>query len=187
MALPTISQAPKSFAPLARAVNQIARALNAATGDDYIKVTVCAGNIRFEITEAGRAGMIGPAGPAGATGAAGATGPTGPAGADGATGPEGPEGPEGPPGPVGPDLHLAGDLEVDGLSTLAGIECTGLTALFSGGASIVLSATGFSVNTGTKSLVIAYADLTRDMSVREIDVCDGGAAKKMLVLASAPY
>jgi hypothetical protein len=30
-------------------------------------------------------------------------------------------------------------------------------------------------------------DVTADMRIREIDVCDDGTAKKMLVLASEPY
>jgi hypothetical protein len=38
-----------------------------------------------------------------------------------------------------------------------------------------------------KDCYIANSAITRDMSVREIDVCDNGTAKKMLVLGSAPY
>ncbi len=40
---------------------------------------------------------------------------------------------------------------------------------------------------GTNSLEILESDLTHDMSIREIDVCDGGTNRKMLVIASAPY
>lgn len=39
----------------------------------------------------------------------------------------------------------------------------------------------------SKSIVIDSALLTHDMSIREIDVCEAGVAKKMLVLASAAY
>jgi hypothetical protein len=40
---------------------------------------------------------------------------------------------------------------------------------------------------GAHSLIIAESALTKDMAIREIDVCSGGVAKKMLVIASAPY
>jgi hypothetical protein len=53
-----------------------------------------------------------------------------------------------------------------------------------------MNATGLTVSDGTYSAVIDVATLTskaKNMTLREIDVCDGGAAKKMLVLASAPY
>lgn len=38
-----------------------------------------------------------------------------------------------------------------------------------------------------KTLDIQTSALTQDMAIREIDVCDGGVAKKMLVIGSAPY
>jgi hypothetical protein len=40
---------------------------------------------------------------------------------------------------------------------------------------------------GAHTLSIVESDLTQDMSIREIDVCDAGVTKKMLVIASAPY
>lgn len=40
---------------------------------------------------------------------------------------------------------------------------------------------------GLKTLTIDPESVTRDMSIREIDICDGGVAKKMLILASLPY
>ena len=40
---------------------------------------------------------------------------------------------------------------------------------------------------GAKSLVLTPADITQDMAVREIDVCDSGTPKKMLIVGSAPY
>lgn len=38
-----------------------------------------------------------------------------------------------------------------------------------------------------KTLTLKASDVTHDMGIKEIDVCDAGVAKKMLVLASAPY
>ncbi len=221
MGLPHVSKSPAAFAPLAQVINQIARALNSSAGDDYIKVTVSKGNIRFEITAAGRAGMIGPVGPAGATGspgATGATGPTGPAGDTGPAGPTGPTGatgPEGPPGPVGPNLLLTGTLEVDGTTTLGdtvisgsgtvldvtgNIEHTGDT-LHTGDLAVDglvgfesptgdvfdFGAGGFTMSNGSAVVSILLSAVTHTISVREIDVCDGGTAKKMLVIGSAPY
>ena len=200
MGLPHVSECPKAFAPLAQVINQIARALNSSAGDDYIKVTVSKGNIRFEITAAGRAGMIGPVGPAGAPGATGATGATGP---------------EGPPGPVGPNLLLTGTLEVDGTTTLGdtvisgsgtvldvtgNIEHTGDT-LHTGDLAVDglvgfesptgdvfdFGAGGFTMSNGSAVVSILLSAVTHTISVREIDVCDGGTAKKMLVIGSAPY
>jgi hypothetical protein len=40
---------------------------------------------------------------------------------------------------------------------------------------------------GTHSLELLESNLTQSMSIREIDVCDAGVTKKMLVLGSAPY
>jgi hypothetical protein len=40
---------------------------------------------------------------------------------------------------------------------------------------------------GTHTLAILESDLTHDMSIKEIDVCDGGVTKKMLVIGSDPY
>jgi hypothetical protein len=40
---------------------------------------------------------------------------------------------------------------------------------------------------GAKTLQILESDLVQNVSLREIDVCDSGVARKMLVLASAPY
>jgi hypothetical protein len=51
----------------------------------------------------------------------------------------------------------------------------------------VLADGKFKVN-GTQSLVIDPAALaSSSMSIKEIDVCDAGVAKKMLVVASDPY
>lgn len=39
----------------------------------------------------------------------------------------------------------------------------------------------------TSILTINAADLTKNMSIKEIDVCVGGVNKKMLIIASDPY
>lgn len=39
----------------------------------------------------------------------------------------------------------------------------------------------------TKYLILDLADLTQDMEFTEVDVCDSGTAKKMLIIGSAPY
>jgi hypothetical protein len=40
---------------------------------------------------------------------------------------------------------------------------------------------------GANTLAIDESDLSHDMSIKEIDVCVAGVAKKMLVIASDPY
>jgi hypothetical protein len=40
---------------------------------------------------------------------------------------------------------------------------------------------------GANELLIDESDLTHNMSIKEIDVCVAGVAKKMLVIASDPY
>jgi len=42
-------------------------------------------------------------------------------------------------------------------------------------------------NAAVANLFLQMSAITRNMSIREIDVCDGGVAKKMLVIGSAPY
>jgi hypothetical protein len=74
----------------------------------------------------------------------------------------------------------------------AGLSTTYPTILktLTGTSEVTMNATGVTVSDGTYSAVIDVATLTskaKNMTLREIDVCDGGAAKKMLVLASAPY
>lgn len=45
----------------------------------------------------------------------------------------------------------------------------------------------FKVVNGSYSLSVPFASVTRNMTIKEIDVCSGGVAKKMLILASDPY
>lgn len=40
---------------------------------------------------------------------------------------------------------------------------------------------------GVHQLLISEADLVADMAIKEIDVCDAGVTKKMLVIGSDPY
>lgn len=40
---------------------------------------------------------------------------------------------------------------------------------------------------GANQLFIEESQLTQDMGIKEIDVCDGGVTKKMLVIGSDPY
>jgi hypothetical protein len=49
------------------------------------------------------------------------------------------------------------------------------------------SSGGVFVQNNSHSLDIVIGAITRNMSIKEIDVCDGGVAKKMLVIASDPY
>jgi hypothetical protein len=71
----------------------------------------------------------------------------------------------------------------------SGVSITGGYMWVANGAqSITAGSTGWEMkNTSGKTCKILFNALTYDMSVREIDVCDAGIAKKMLVLASAAY
>lgn len=53
--------------------------------------------------------------------------------------------------------------------------------------SVTINTTGIIVNNGTQTARILYADFTKDIQFREMDVCDGGVSKKILVLCSLPY
>jgi hypothetical protein len=70
------------------------------------------------------------------------------------------------------------------------LDETGITAT-DGTKSIVANfTTGLVVSDGTYSATIDFATLTskaKNLTFREIDVCDSGTMKKMLVLGSAPY
>lgn len=46
---------------------------------------------------------------------------------------------------------------------------------------------GLVINNGSNNLTIDPALITANMSVREIDVCDAGVTKQMLIVGSAPY
>ena len=64
--------------------------------------------------------------------------------------------------------------------TALGVVTASVTAL--------INSTGFTMtNASSKSFTVAFAALTYDMSVREIEICDAGATKKMLIVGSAPY
>lgn len=53
--------------------------------------------------------------------------------------------------------------------------------------SITLNTTGLIINNGTQTVQMLYAHFTKDIQFREMDVCDGGVTKKILVLCSLPY
>jgi hypothetical protein len=84
-----------------------------------------------------------------------------------------------------PTLGVSGT--TNGSLTLAGATAATSMTLACSGANATIAignATSASAIVISPTLVTA---LGRVMSVREIDVCDAGTAKKMLVLASAPY
>jgi len=68
---------------------------------------------------------------------------------------------------VGPNIQLKGYLKVAGTTNLSN--------------TVTITGTGGATLTVNKSL------LTQNMTLREIDVCSGGVAMKMLIIASAPY
>jgi hypothetical protein len=64
----------------------------------------------------------------------------------------------------------------------------GSIAVVTGSTSITMGSTGFTMsNASGKTCQIFFGALTYDISVREIDICDAGISKKMLVVGSAPY
>lgn len=52
---------------------------------------------------------------------------------------------------------------------------------------VTADSNGLEVDQGTYKARIWFADLTKDVILREIDVCSSGTPKKMLILGSAPY
>ncbi len=55
------------------------------------------------------------------------------------------------------------------------------------GVQITANDNGLIISNGTNNLTIDPALITANMSVREIDVCDAGVTKQMLIVGSAPY
>lgn len=55
------------------------------------------------------------------------------------------------------------------------------------GNKITLDSNGFEVDQGTYKARIFFSDLTKDLTLRELTICDAGVSKKILILASAPY
>jgi hypothetical protein len=54
--------------------------------------------------------------------------------------------------------------------------------------SVLIDSTGVTITTSaSKTCTIAFSAITQNMTVREIDICDSGTNKKMLVIGSAPY
>jgi len=79
---------------------------------------------------------------------------------------------------VGPNIELKGYLKVAGTTTLSGTTSLAVTNISN---TVTITGTSGATLTVNKSL------LTQNMTLREIDVCSGGVAKKMLIIASAPY
>ncbi len=53
--------------------------------------------------------------------------------------------------------------------------------------SITLNTTGLIINNGSQTVQILYSQFNKNIQFREMDVCDGGVNKKILVLCSLPY
>jgi hypothetical protein len=84
----------------------------------------------------------------------------------------------------------SGGLTVSSTAGTVQITPTSVVVNFAGGSSVnIVRGEGIHVYNATtgKDCYLQLSQVTADMSIREIDVCDGGTAKKMLVLASEPY
>lgn len=55
------------------------------------------------------------------------------------------------------------------------------------GKKVTLDSNGLEVDQGTYKARIFFSDLTKDLTLRELTICDAGVSKKILILASAPY
>jgi hypothetical protein len=55
------------------------------------------------------------------------------------------------------------------------------------GKTVILDSNGLEVDQGTYKARIFFSDLTKDLTLRELTICDAGVSKKILILASAPY
>jgi hypothetical protein len=83
---------------------------------------------------------------------------------------------------------VTGNANITGLALINGDFAVGGNVGFEiSGKTLDFGASVFALSDGSKSLQISFASLTHNMSIREIDVCSGNTAMKMLVLASAPY
>lgn len=55
------------------------------------------------------------------------------------------------------------------------------------GKKITLDSNGLELDNGSQTARIFFTAFTKDLTIREISICDAGVTKKMLVLGSAPY
>lgn len=55
------------------------------------------------------------------------------------------------------------------------------------GKTITLDSNGLEIYNGSQTISLFFSAFSNNMSIKEIDVCDGGVNKKMLILASDPY
>lgn len=56
-----------------------------------------------------------------------------------------------------------------------------------GSVEVTLDSAGILLENASNTLTLASSALTENMSIIEIDVCDSGTPKKMLLVGSAPY
>lgn len=85
------------------------------------------------------------------------------------------------------DVRIGKSVDLDGYLTIQGKTTSTVMQLTSSGSNATITignSTSSSAITISPSLINTTGKV---MSIREIDVCDAGVAKKMLVLASAPY
>lgn len=55
------------------------------------------------------------------------------------------------------------------------------------GKKVTLDSNGLELDNGSQTARIFFTAFTKDLTIREISICDAGVTKKMLVLGSAPY
>jgi hypothetical protein len=55
------------------------------------------------------------------------------------------------------------------------------------GKNVIMDSNGIEVDNGTQTVRIFFSAFTKNMAIKEVDVCVGGVSKKMLILASDPY
>ena len=55
------------------------------------------------------------------------------------------------------------------------------------GKKVTLDSNGLEIDNGSQTARIFFTAFKKDLTIREISICDAGVTKKMLVLGSAPY
>lgn len=55
------------------------------------------------------------------------------------------------------------------------------------GKKVTLDSNGLELDNGSQTARIFFTAFNKDLTIREISICDAGVTKKMLVLGSAPY
>lgn len=76
----------------------------------------------------------------------------------------------------------------DSAGNTVALDANGGLSLTDGTATATINPDGtVTIDNGTNNLTIDPALITHNMTVREIDVCDSGTPKQMLVIGSAPF